>query len=107
PVPASQMNAALAALDQGLSERAGIPKPPDKALYADVGSIQPSSSADRKREYAPVNDPLRAYVAARWRESKSDPLRCRLALRANVSGAEEHLSALAAAFAHSEKERKA
>src|SRR2546426_297278 len=107
PVPVSQTNAALAALDQGLSERAGVLKPPDKALYADVGNVKRSPSGDVKREYASVNGQLRTYIAARWQESKSDPLRGRLALRANVSGVEEHLAALATASAHSEEERKA
>ena len=105
-VAPSQTNAALVALDQGLSERAGAPQPQDTALYANVAKIQRSSN-DTKREYAPVSDPLRAYVAARWREAKSDPLRARVALRANVSGVEEHLLALVTAPAHPDEERKA
>jgi putative heme-binding domain-containing protein len=72
----------------------------------DVARIE-RPAAGAQREYAPVTGPLRAYVAARWQESKSDPLRARVALRANVSGVEEHLLALATASAHSEDDRKA
>ncbi len=106
PVPASQNDAALAALDQGLSERAGASRPPDKALYADVGRMKRSPSSDLTREYAPVNGPLRASIEAAWQGSKSDPLRARLAVRANVPGVEDHLAAVAMAST-SEAERKA
>ena len=97
----------LEALNQGLSERAGAPKPPDTALYADVGKIHRPAVDHSQREYAPVSGALRAYVAARWKEAPSDPLRARLALRANVAGVEEHLLAVAADSKRSEEERKA
>ena len=95
PVPANQMNAVLEALDQGLSERAGTPKLVDTALFADAGKALVQNGVGR--EYAPVTGALRTYVAARWQESKADPLRARLALRANVPGVEEYLIAQATA----------
>src|SRR5437764_6796684 len=91
PVPAKQMNAVLEALDQGLSERAGTPKLVDTALFADAGKALVQNGVGR--EYAAVNRPLWTYVSARWQESKSDPLRARVALRANVPGVEEYLIA--------------
>src|SRR6202011_4533642 len=96
-VPTNQMNAVLEALDQGLSERAGTPTLVDTALFADAGKALVQNGAGR--EYVPVTGALRTYVAARWQESKADPLRARLALRANVPGVEEHLIAQATASA--------
>ncbi|HYM11914.1 MAG TPA: PVC-type heme-binding CxxCH protein [Bryobacterales bacterium] len=107
PVPSAETNAALEALNRGLSERAGVPKPKDTALFVDVARIQRPASEAARREYAPVSGALRAYVAARWRESESDPLRARVALRAGVPGVEEHLLTLAAASARSEEQRRA
>jgi putative heme-binding domain-containing protein len=106
-VPRPQTTTALEALNQGLSERAGIPKPKDTALFADVAKIQRPASDAAQREYAPVNGSLQIYVAARWGEAKSDPLRARLALHANVSGVEKHLLAVATASGRSDDERKA
>jgi putative heme-binding domain-containing protein len=105
-VPAAQNNAALAALDQGLSERAGQPKPADTALYAGVGRIERPRPEDSRRSYAPVGGSLSTYIAARWQESKSDPLRARLALRANVAGVEDHLLAVVQSASAPEAERK-
>ena len=105
PVPPNRRNAVLEALNQGLSERSGAPKPVDTAFFADAGKLQTAAKDDAQREYAPVTDGLRTYVAARWQESKSEPLRARLALRANVPGVGEYLIAQTAGPAHSEEER--
>jgi putative heme-binding domain-containing protein len=58
------------------------------------------------REYAPVTGALRTHVATLWTQAKSDPLRARLALRADVPDVEEHLITQAAGAGHSEDERK-
>src|SRR5262249_13897719 len=91
--PTAESTAVLAALEQGLSERAGVPKPPDTALFVDAAKTQRPQQQTALREYAPVTGPLRTHVASLWTQSKSDPLRARLALRANVPGVEEHLIA--------------
>lgn len=106
--PAAHLNAALAALDQGLSERSGAPAARDTALYSDLGKIQrqPPAAIESKRQFAPLPPELRDTIAERWRESPSDSLRARLALRAQVAGAEAHLLAVAAATSGSEGDRK-
>src|SRR5262249_11173385 len=93
-------------LDQGLSERAGTPKPQDTALYANIAKIERAPSTLPKREYARVDGPLRAYAAARWKEAKSDALRSRVAMRAKIAGVEEYLMAFIASPAHPLEERK-
>jgi putative heme-binding domain-containing protein len=104
--PPSASNAVLEALNRGLSERAGVPKPPDNAFFIETARVErPPQTA--LREYAPVSGALRAHIAALWTEAKSDPLRAQLALRANVPDVEESLMAQAAGAQRSEDERKA
>jgi putative heme-binding domain-containing protein len=107
PVPPNRIDAVLAALNQGLGERSGTPKPVDTAFFANVGKAQAAATQPAQREYAAVTGALQTYVAARWQESKSDPLRARVAMRANIPGVEEYLLARATASAHSEPERTA
>jgi putative membrane-bound dehydrogenase-like protein len=107
PVPSAGLTSALTALNQGLSERTGVPKPKDTALYANLGEIHTSASQSTRREYALVSGRLDDYIAACWRESKSDPLRASLALRANVPGVEANLLSLIATPETSENERTA
>lgn len=106
-VPQDHSNAALMSLDQGLSERSGVPKPQDTALYSDLGMTQRPTPSGQMRQYAPLTSQLRAYVAARWRDSMSDPLRARLALRANVVGVEANLVKIATGPTNQEQDRKA
>ena len=60
-------NVALEALNQGLSERAGTPKPVDTAFFANAGKAQAEMHGRHGVTYAPVTGALRTYVAARWR----------------------------------------
>lgn len=80
---------ALAALDQGLSERAGAAPVADTALYKDLGEIRRPSS--QGRIYAAISGPLREFIAAKWNKAPTDPVRARLALRAGLPGVEDAL----------------
>lgn len=93
--PETRTETALKALNQGLSERAGVPKPQETALYATLGKAERRPDQSPQREFAPIGGGLRSYIAARWYENQSDALRARLALRANVPGVEDHLLAVA------------
>src|SRR5207237_1244713 len=105
PVPASQANGALQALDRGLSERAGIPKPRDTSL-PNLGKIQLAAVNDSRRHFDTVSGRLRVYVTARWRQTQSDPLLARIALRSDVAGVQEHLLAVATNSASPDETRK-
>ncbi|HUQ90163.1 MAG TPA: PVC-type heme-binding CxxCH protein [Bryobacteraceae bacterium] len=93
--PPAHVHAALSALDLGLGERAGIPIPKDSALYAGLGRGRLSAEPPPRR-YAPMPAGLRSDIEARWKELPSDAVRARLALRAEVPGAEARVLARAA-----------
>jgi len=105
--PAAYGKEALTALNQGLGEREGAGRAADTALYADVGRTERTQPGASRRSYAPVSGGLRTYIAARWQESKSDPLRAQLALRANIPGVQEHALSVARSSSAPEAERKA
>src|SRR5262249_41255444 len=103
----SELYEVLEALNQGLSERAGTPKPPDNALFGEAAKVQRPQPETALREYAPVTGALRTRVSALWTQAKSDSLREKLALRGNVPGVEEYLVAQATGTGHAQDERKA
>jgi putative membrane-bound dehydrogenase-like protein len=96
---------ALNALDQGLSERAGLPKPADTALYADIGQIRKPAADPAGRSFAPVTGSLLKYISELWRRSPEDTLTARLALRATVPGVETRLLSVAQDSTRSEADR--
>ena len=105
-VPAPHSEAALQALERGLSERAGAQKPKDTSLFVESAKVQLQSAQEARRDYAPVTGTLRTEIDAMWRKAPSDPLLARIALRADVPGIEEHLLRMARDAARPETERK-
>jgi putative membrane-bound dehydrogenase-like protein len=75
----------LAALDQGLAERAGVETPPDPGVFGRFAQ-QNTWGPNERRLYAPVSGALRTAIEKLWREQPSDPSRTRLALRADIPG---------------------
>ena len=76
PVPPNRIDAVLAALNQGLGERSGTPKPVDTAFFANVSKAQAQVSDRAQREYAPVTGALQTYVSARWQEVEVRSITC-------------------------------
>jgi putative membrane-bound dehydrogenase-like protein len=106
-VPPEHGNEALTALNDGLGERSGTAKAADTALYTEVGRIERARPDVPGRSYAPVMGRLHTYITARWQESKSDPVRAQLALRANVPGVQDFLLSVAKSPSAPEAQRKA
>ncbi|MFN0169221.1 MAG: PVC-type heme-binding CxxCH protein [Bryobacteraceae bacterium] len=80
----------LAALDQGLSERAGMPVAQDTGAFARFQSVAEQQAAGRQRTFAPVKGALLEAVRAAWAVRPSEPARVRLAMRSGIpeAGAE-------------------
>ncbi len=78
----------LAALDQGLSERAGMPVIQDTGPFARFQSVaQQQAAAERHRTFAPVKGALLETVRTAWSAKPSEPARVRLALRVGIAEA--------------------
>jgi putative membrane-bound dehydrogenase-like protein len=76
----------LAALDQGLAERAGADVPPDTGVFNRFAEQNKWSQGER-RQYSPVTGPLSNKIQELWKSQPDSALATRLALRAGVPGA--------------------
>jgi putative heme-binding domain-containing protein len=77
----------LAALDQGLAERAGIALPADTGVFQKYQTVTEATVKQPKRPYAPVDGELLAAIGAEWRRNPDHPLVSKLAMRAGIGGA--------------------
>jgi putative membrane-bound dehydrogenase-like protein len=85
--PASYQDAMIASLDQGLAERAvGLGGIGQGDLFREAATKDKSSTA-ASRQFEPLTASLRDAVAAAWQAKPIDPLRLRLAVRAEVAQA--------------------
>ena len=89
--PEHQRDQMLEALDRGLSERASqLHRLGQGGLYEQFAAAanDPSPTPPSKRD---VTGPLRSDIVQLWQTDANDPLRLRLAIRAGVDEAYDHL----------------
>jgi putative membrane-bound dehydrogenase-like protein len=86
--PAEHEGSMLAALEQGLAERAGAAAVADAGVFERFAQDTAAGSAP-PRSYKPVRGALRAAIEKVWRRKPEEPLHARLALRAEITGAAE------------------
>jgi putative membrane-bound dehydrogenase-like protein len=85
--PEAHRASMLAALDQGLAERAGIALPADTGVFQKYQTVTEATVKQPKRPYAPVDGELLAAIGAEWRRNPDHPLVSKLAMRAGIGGA--------------------
>ncbi len=92
--PPEHLRSMIAALNLGLAERAtvlgGIGP---GGLYSEFGSSDAFKQKNKSRQYEPVTSELRDTIVEFWKVSRSDPLRMKVAIRAGVRAAYDHLVA--------------
>lgn len=84
--PAPQRSLMLAALDQGLAERAGMPAAADTGVFQKYEAVV-EPAAKRARQFAEVSGTLRNLIQQEWTRRPDDPLVARLAIRVKIVGA--------------------
>jgi putative membrane-bound dehydrogenase-like protein len=85
--PATHQDTMLASLDQGLAERTvGLGGIGQGDLFREA-AVKDKPVATPLRTFEPLTPSLRDAVAAAWQAKPFDPLRLRLAMRADVAGA--------------------
>jgi putative membrane-bound dehydrogenase-like protein len=84
--PEAERETLLTALEQGLSERAGMPLEEDAGVFARFQAAS-TPPAEAGRAFAPVNGKLLDAIRTAWDGAPYDPLRLKLALRAGLAEA--------------------
>lgn len=85
--PAEHRAAMLAALDQGLAERAGMSVPADTGVFQKYQTVAETAAKSQSRTFEPVTGELREAIRTEWQRRPGDPVAARLAIRSRNEGA--------------------
>jgi putative heme-binding domain-containing protein len=95
--PAAELETVLAALNEGLAERATALKGVGSGgLYESFAPVQKSSSSAVALNFEPLTPRLKELIADHWHADRVSPIRLRLAIRGEIKAAyDEVVSAVA------------
>lgn len=85
--PAEHRASMLAALDQGLAERAGMPAVSDTGVFQKYEAVSRTPAKQPDRQFAAVTENLRQAIQREWTQRPDDPLAARAAIRVGIDGA--------------------
>lgn len=99
--PEPQQRSMLTALNQGLAERGSVGSELGHGgLYQPFAAVERQTPKKNPQSFAtrvqPIVGELRRQIAEAWQSDQTDPLYLRLAMRADVDAAENHLRLLLA-----------
>ena len=103
--PAAERASMLAALEQGLAERAGEPVPADTGVFQRYQAVSETVTRKELRSFEPVIGSLRRAIEAEWSAAPASPAAAKLAIRAGLDGAVARAAQTATSKATPEADR--